>query len=684
MDIDLNLTKTIPYFHSLSEEDMQFLVKEISVLHLSPKEILFHEGDLADSFYIVKTGDMRITTLSTSGEVIHLARISEGGFFGEQAFAPPTSIPHRQASAIAHEATTLYKIPRAAIISLQLAHQQFQTILQKQNLNYLREKLIKLTSAIQQSAYNINELLSNNKLYPKRSVIYFQTGAANEAYILVSGEVELRSYDQEKRLKQIIDIGAGQMFGTEIFNQQNEYFFTAVAKEDSLLIVINLSQSQKVIANHPLLSQFWTDFRKQFFYKNKGKILQFRSEHMNMPSTTSIIALNDGREVICQQIIGADIFLASVTNVKSSREVKFVQSEHINRRLYLCENKLVGLVEEGIWEDSPALLDLIVNGTDLADEQISKFIQSGKIFIQPETHVSRENLVCKCMRVPYDVINRLIVSEKADFSKIVQKTGASTICGSCRPLIMEMLGEDIWVPCTISKVINHNPDVKSFQLQPTSGKIQPYKPGQYIIIKAKIKNLWIQRTYTLTSTQNLPYYEITIKKEAKGEFSPWLFSEADTNPLVYISGPFGKFTLDEKSDKPIVCFVGGIGVTPIIAFIREFMQRKISNHLYIDYSAMNKAQFIFTDEMEKLLKLYNNIVIYHRITDAYGILTEDDIKEIILKMGECHIYICGPKGLDQLVKNTLHKMKISENNIYSEQFIHSGAPDNFPQSINYE
>lgn len=681
MDLNHDLIRSNSYFKSLDDATYLKLVQQVSVVNLAKGEVLFREGDFADAFYIVKEGAVRISTISAQGQTVFLARLSDNDFFGEQAFSPSSS-PRRQATATAQLDAVLYRFPREALLNLQKDYQQLQGMLHKKNLTYLRKKFRKLAESVQDFSYDIKKIMETKLSFPKRSIIYFQKDPAIKAYILVNGEVELRSYDDNKQLKQMVTIVPGQLFGIESFAETDQpvlYDAIAVAKQDSEVIEIDAVQ-YKIGKDHPILNQLCANFKHQFVVKNKGKVLQFRGEYLEMPVTTSIISLNDGREIVCQQVIGADIFFAELTKTPPTRTVEHKKHEHYHREIMLAGNKIVGLVDYGIWEDSQDLLDSIVNSVELTETQLNEFIETGHIDIQME--VGREEHVCKCMRVSYQVINQLIVSAKADFNEISQKTGAGTICGGCKPIILEMLGTNVWTPCVIAKIIDRSPEVKSFQLRPTTGNVVPFKPGQYLVVKAKINNAWVQRNYTLTSRGDNPYFEITVKKEPKGIFSPWLFERRDSHSIIYIAGPYGQFTLQEPVVTPIACFMGGIGITPAIAFLRHLSQIKVNQRIYVDYSVQNAGQIILREELEKIAEKNTDILLNHRITNIHGLITEDEVQKIISSIAGCHVYMCGPKGLEKLVIDSFNKMDLPPERLHVEQFIHAGAPDNVPQMIN--
>lgn len=355
-------------------------------------------------------------------------------------------------------------------------------------------------------------------------------------------------------------------------------------------------------------------------------------------------------------------------------------NEGVFRRIF---DKIVGMIDYGNWQDSAQLFDYMVDGVTLSEKDIKTFTETGHIELTTTGNLSSQELICKCMRVTSQVINQCI-SEHATFQEISDRTGAGTICGACKPTILDMLGAKVWTPCYIKKIITHKDHIKSFQFQPIDHHITSFFPGQYVVIKVKINDVWIQRNYTLTSTPHDHYYEITVKKEEKGIFSSWLFEHAKENIILYVAGPYGQFTLESAKNRPLVCFMGGIGITPAIAFLRFLAKENKQQRILIDYSVKETNQFILMEEFSSLMKKFPNLYINFRVTRISGSLTEKEIESITASIPECHIYVCGPKGLEKLVENTLKKLNFENERIHVEQFIHAGSPENEEKLISLE
>jgi CRP/FNR family transcriptional regulator, cyclic AMP receptor protein len=84
------------------------------IAQFKPKQLLFSQGDSADSIFYLQKGRAKLTVVSTSGKEATLTLISAGDFVGEESIAGAVGL--RLATATAITACTALKIERAEII----------------------------------------------------------------------------------------------------------------------------------------------------------------------------------------------------------------------------------------------------------------------------------------------------------------------------------------------------------------------------------------------------------------------------------------------------------------------------------------------------------------------------------------------------------------------------------------
>ncbi|NLP05719.1 mechanosensitive ion channel [Candidatus Fermentibacteria bacterium] len=94
--------RSVGLFEGLSDDQLRQVASTSSVLRFTEGEHLFHQGDFGDSMYIVKSGEVRVMVRRARGDYEIVARIGQGGFFGEMSLL--TGEP-RTASVIADTET---------------------------------------------------------------------------------------------------------------------------------------------------------------------------------------------------------------------------------------------------------------------------------------------------------------------------------------------------------------------------------------------------------------------------------------------------------------------------------------------------------------------------------------------------------------------------------------------------
>ncbi len=111
--------KDLPLLHLLSDEDRDRVLSAGLVHSLDKGEILFHEGDPAESLCAVVSGRIKLVRYSPRGKELLLHLVSAGASFAEAALFGSGGYP---ATAEAVEPSTVWCLPRAQLVSLLRNH----------------------------------------------------------------------------------------------------------------------------------------------------------------------------------------------------------------------------------------------------------------------------------------------------------------------------------------------------------------------------------------------------------------------------------------------------------------------------------------------------------------------------------------------------------------------------------
>jgi CRP/FNR family transcriptional regulator len=107
--------RTIPLFSGLSDEHLEKIAAIASTLTYDRGEMIFHEGDKGDGFYMVEQGKIKVFKLSVEGKEQILHIYGPGHTFGEVPVFEGKNFP---ASSMALEKSEILFLPRVKFVDL--------------------------------------------------------------------------------------------------------------------------------------------------------------------------------------------------------------------------------------------------------------------------------------------------------------------------------------------------------------------------------------------------------------------------------------------------------------------------------------------------------------------------------------------------------------------------------------
>ena len=139
--------------------------KKSGIKTLQPGQILFNEGDLAESMYIIQKGQIRLFRPKGKG-FVELAVLRSGEVIGEMAYFDPNSRT-RSASASAISTTEVIEISFSALTKTMTAlNPWFKTL-----INTLAERLRKSNERIKELESNSVGYSSDYKFFQAADVV---------------------------------------------------------------------------------------------------------------------------------------------------------------------------------------------------------------------------------------------------------------------------------------------------------------------------------------------------------------------------------------------------------------------------------------------------------------------------------------------------------------------------------
>jgi propane monooxygenase reductase subunit len=171
--------------------------------------------------------------------------------------------------------------------------------------------------------------------------------------------------------------------------------------------------------------------------------------------------------------------------------------------------------------------------------------------------------------------------------------------------------------------------------------------------------------------------EFMIKIYPDGQFSSLLADERlKPGDEVQVTGPYGVFTLREKSERPLVFIGGGAGMAPILALLRAMADNGNPRPAVYYYGARGPSDLFHLDELAELERRLPNFrfvpALSHCGEDAEwngerGMVT-DIVAKLEDELGEVDAYLCGPPPMVDAAIAMLDQSGVPESRIYYDKF----------------
>lgn len=170
-----------PLLAGLNEDDRRAVFEAALRRRFKRNEVIFHEGDLGDTFHLIAKGRVVIRSTTPEGDVATLAVLGAGTGFGEQAILDPTA--RRTATAIAIETAETVALGRVTFEDLQDRYPQVQRFL----IGHLAQRVRELSALLAEAMYLpadkrvLRRLVALAELYQHEPVPFTQVELASLA-----------------------------------------------------------------------------------------------------------------------------------------------------------------------------------------------------------------------------------------------------------------------------------------------------------------------------------------------------------------------------------------------------------------------------------------------------------------------------------------------------------------------
>lgn len=233
----------------------------------------------------------------------------------------------------------------------------------------------------------------------------------------------------------------------------------------------------------------------------------------------------------------------------------------------------------------------------------------------------------------------------------------------------------------IEKIQRETPQAVSICFQvPTELKNEyAFQAGQYVSIQLKLNGEELRRAYSISSSPNSDELRIAVKEIPNGKFSVFANKELKEGQILEVSKPEGTFFSKNPQAHQIVTIAAGSGITPVISIIKAHLEKNDESQVALIYGNRSKEETIYYEEIEALKTQYENrLFVYYLFSkkqepkSLFGRIERSTINFVLKnKHSHWHVdeyFICGPKGMIDVVENVLQENGVTKDQIHYELF----------------
>ena len=229
---------------------------------------------------------------------------------------------------------------------------------------------------------------------------------------------------------------------------------------------------------------------------------------------------------------------------------------------------------------------------------------------------------------------------------------------------------DGFAPLRVKSVVRETDDAVSliFDVPESCSDQFRYLPGQFLTLRVNVGGQELRRCYSMSSSPVIAEdLRITVKRDADGVVSNWLNDTATAGDEIHAAPPEGRFVLGD-SDRELVAFAGGSGITPVFSLIRSALAGT-TRQVRLFYANRSRESVIFSGSLALLAQRHpDQLVIEHHLDEDTGVVRPKEIESFVAAAGDAEFYICGPRAFMDTVEGTLLSSGVHTDRVHLERF----------------
>ena len=218
----------------------------------------------------------------------------------------------------------------------------------------------------------------------------------------------------------------------------------------------------------------------------------------------------------------------------------------------------------------------------------------------------------------------------------------------------------------VSRVVPEAPGVVSIYVTGAHLEELGAEAGQFLTWRFLTRRSWWQaHPFSLSAPPNPNWLRITVK--TSGDHTAEL-QRLRPGVRVLVEGPYGAFTEHRRTRRRVLLVAGGIGISPIRALFEAIPAGP--GDLTLLYRASTPEDIVFQKELDDLAAR-KQAAVYYRSgprSQAPDPFDPDVLRRVVPDLARHDVFICGPPGMVEAVREALRTAGVPGRRIHVEAF----------------
>lgn len=209
------------------------------------------------------------------------------------------------------------------------------------------------------------------------------------------------------------------------------------------------------------------------------------------------------------------------------------------------------------------------------------------------------------------------------------------------------------------------PQIRTIELTSEDGRaLPPYRAGAHIKVQLPDGG---ERPYSLVNTDPSPdatkdpqSYRLGVRLEEDSAGGSCFMHALKAGDVLTATGPENQFAVRQE-DTPIVLIAGGIGITPILSMASEL--RAAGRPFDFHYCGRTRTALAFVVPLQAIC---GDALTLHCDDEPDTAIDLDAV--VKASPSDAHLYVCGPRGMIEAVREQAHEAGIDKDHVHFELF----------------